>query len=168
MMRTTPSLTSSQMTGSTASSSVVTLRAFVVFVSSPSSGGYLLVPLLCSYASGCEATGCTVWDAFQRMTQPLAAVKPWAVNLGNHETYDTANGIVAISARYRYHGMPFPPGSPDDIWYFSYEVRKKVTHSSPLFRLHRYYNCLPACRSAPRTSFPFLPFTLEASAPLPH
>jgi acid phosphatase type 7 len=54
--------------------------------------------------------------------QPLSAVKPWAVNLGNHETYDTANGIVAISARYRFHGMPFPVGSPDDIWYFSYEV----------------------------------------------
>ena len=65
-----------------------------------------------SYASGCESGGCTTWDAFQRMAQPLAATKPWAVNLGNHETYDTANGIVAISARYRFSGMPYEVGSP--------------------------------------------------------
>lgn len=77
-----------------------------------------------------------------KQAQPLAATKPWAVNLGNHETYDKANGIEAISARYRYSGMPFPAGSPDEcvdnacmcpssaphpvcpcsIWYFSYEV----------------------------------------------
>jgi len=37
-----------------------------------------------SYASGCEALGCPTWDAFQRMMSPLAAVKPIAVNLGNH------------------------------------------------------------------------------------
>ena len=33
---------------------------------------------------------------------------------------DKANGIVAISARTRYSGMPYPTGSKDDIYYFSY------------------------------------------------
>lgn len=76
-----------------------------------------------AYASGCEAKGCTVWDAFQRMTQPLSATKPWAVNVGNHETYDVANGIVAISAKYRFSGMPTPTAYNDDgIMYFSYNV----------------------------------------------
>lgn len=75
-----------------------------------------------SYASGCESNGCSNWDAFQRMVQPVSAVRPWSVNIGNHETYDTANGIVAISTRYRFSGMPYPKGSKDDIWYFSYEV----------------------------------------------
>ena len=38
------------------------------------------------YASGCESSGCATWDAFQRMAAPLGAIKPWAVNIGNHET----------------------------------------------------------------------------------
>ena len=36
-----------------------------------------------SYASGCESSGCDTWNAFQRMAAPLAAIKPWAVNIGN-------------------------------------------------------------------------------------
>jgi len=54
-----------------------------------------------SYASGCEEKGCTVWDAWGRLTQPLAAIRPWAVTLGNHEEIDYFNGIVAASATYR-------------------------------------------------------------------
>lgn len=75
-----------------------------------------------SYASGCEATGCATWDAFQRMMAPLTASKPMAINLGNHELYDNANGVLAISARTRFNGMPYPAGSKDDCFYFSYEV----------------------------------------------
>jgi len=75
-----------------------------------------------SYASGCERTGCGTWDAFQRMAQPLSATKPFAVNIGNHECDDNANGIVAISTRYRFAGMPFPLGSKDDLFYFSYNA----------------------------------------------
>jgi len=75
-----------------------------------------------AYASGCEANGCTNWDAFQRMMQPVAATRSFTINLGNHETYDTANGIIAISARTRFNGMPYPPGSTDDCWYFSYNA----------------------------------------------
>ena len=76
-----------------------------------------------SYASGCESTGCATWDAFQRMMSPLTAVKPFAVNIGNHETYDTANGIVAISTKYRYLGMPTStPHTADGAMYFAYEV----------------------------------------------
>jgi hypothetical protein len=75
-----------------------------------------------AYASGCESTGCVVWDAFQRMVQPVTASKSFSVNLGNHECYDTANGITAISARYRYAGMPYPAGSQDDVFYFSWEA----------------------------------------------
>ena len=37
-----------------------------------------------SYASGCESSGCATWDAFQRLMQPVAAVKPFAINIGNH------------------------------------------------------------------------------------
>lgn len=73
-----------------------------------------------AYASGCEATGCTVWDAWGRLAQPLAAIKPWMLNLGNHELYDTANGITAISATYRYRGMP-TGGRKDGLMYFSWE-----------------------------------------------
>ena len=46
-----------------------------------------------SYASGCESGGCATWDAFQRMMSPLAAVKPIAIAIGNHEQYG------ALSAR---------------------------------------------------------------------
>jgi hypothetical protein len=94
-----------------------------------------------SYASGCESTGCTVWDAFQRMAQPVAAVKPWAINIGknhihavtpcaskhlkqcagNHELDDYANGIYAISSQYRFAGMPFE-GRADGVLYFSYNA----------------------------------------------
>jgi hypothetical protein len=42
-----------------------------------------------SYASGCEANGCTTWDAFQTMAAPLAAIKPWQINIGNHGTFFT-------------------------------------------------------------------------------
>lgn len=73
-----------------------------------------------AYASGCESSGCTVWDAWGRLAQPLAAIKPWGINLGNHELYDTANGITAISAKYRYAGMPAGNRS-DGPMYFSWE-----------------------------------------------
>jgi len=75
-----------------------------------------------SYASGCESSGCTTWDAFQRMLQPLTSRLPVAVEIGNHEEYDSANGIIAISARYRFSGMPYPKGSPDDLYYFSWNA----------------------------------------------
>ena len=35
-----------------------------------------------SYATGCEAKGCTTWDAYSRMASPLAATVPWMVTLG--------------------------------------------------------------------------------------
>ena len=38
-----------------------------------------------SYASGCEKNGCTTWDAFQRMLEPLSATVPISVELGNRE-----------------------------------------------------------------------------------
>ena len=38
-----------------------------------------------SYASGCESKGCTTWDAFQRMMQPLSSSHPIAIEIGNHE-----------------------------------------------------------------------------------
>lgn len=74
-----------------------------------------------SYASGCEQNGCTTWDAYQRMMQPLSSVKPIAIELGNHELADDANGIPGISARYRFAGMP-TGGRKDQTMYFSYEV----------------------------------------------
>jgi len=76
-----------------------------------------------SYASGCESNGCTTWDAFQTMAAPLGAIKPWHVNIGNHETYDSANGIVAISTKYRFAGMPTPTAyNADGAMYYSYEA----------------------------------------------
>ena len=75
-----------------------------------------------SYANGCEANGCQTWNAFQRMMQPVTAFKPMHINVGNHEQIDYANGITAISALYRYAGMPYPVGSPDGANYFSYNV----------------------------------------------
>lgn len=35
-----------------------------------------------SYATGCEATGCTTWDQYCRMVSPLAATVPWMVTIG--------------------------------------------------------------------------------------
>ena len=55
------------------------------------------------------------------MMQPLASVKPIAIELGNHELDDDANGIPGISARYRFAGMP-TGGRADQTMYFSYEV----------------------------------------------
>jgi hypothetical protein len=40
------------------------------------------------YATGCEAQGCTTWDAWQRMVQPLAAFHPFHINIGNHEVHN--------------------------------------------------------------------------------
>lgn len=36
-----------------------------------------------SYATGCEATGCTTWDEYCRMASPLAATVPWMVTIGS-------------------------------------------------------------------------------------
>ena len=45
---------------------------------SPLAGAYDAVLLTgdMSYASGCEKTGCTTWDAFQRMIEPVSATVP--------------------------------------------------------------------------------------------
>ena len=57
------------------------------------------------------------------MATPLAAIRPWAVNIGNHETYDVSNGAVAISTKYRFAGMPTPTDyKSDGCFYFSYEA----------------------------------------------
>jgi hypothetical protein len=72
-----------------------------------------------SYASGCESSGCTVWDAWGRMIAPLSSTQPFMINIGNHELYDDANGIPAISAQYRYAGMP-SDGRKDGALYFSW------------------------------------------------
>jgi len=56
------------------------------------------------------------------MLEPLAAFRPVSINIGNHENDDYANGIIAISAIYRYAGMPFPEDSPDGANYFSYNA----------------------------------------------
>jgi len=76
-----------------------------------------------SYASGCEANGCTTWDAFQTMAAPLAAIKPWQINIGNHECSDNSNFVLAISTKYRFSGMPTPTAyNADGAMYFSYEA----------------------------------------------
>lgn len=75
-----------------------------------------------SYASGCEKTLCPVWDAFGGLMQPLSRTKPFAINIGNHELADDANGIPAISTQYRYGaGMPHG-GRADGALYFSWEA----------------------------------------------
>jgi hypothetical protein len=57
------------------------------------------------------------------MAAPLGALKPWHVNIGNHETYDSANGVVAISTKYRFSGMPTPTAyNADGAMYYSYEA----------------------------------------------
>ena len=38
-----------------------------------------------SYASGCEAKGCSTWDAWGRLAEPLARTLPWGISIGNHE-----------------------------------------------------------------------------------
>jgi hypothetical protein len=91
-----------------------------------------------AYASGCEATGCITWDAFQRMYAPVAAYKPFHVNLGNHELLDVAQGTIGVSARTRFSGMPYPVGSSDDIFYFSYEVGPVHVISVCSFYLHGF------------------------------
>ena len=59
------------------------------------------------------------------MMEPITKTMPTAVEIGNHECYDNANGILAISAQYRFAGMPF--GSRTDkagqqgTFYYSYE-----------------------------------------------
>jgi len=76
-----------------------------------------------SYASGCEATGCADWDAFQRMMSPLTQSMPFHISIGNHETYDTYGGVVAISSKYRFAGMPTPTSyKADGVFYYSYNV----------------------------------------------
>ena len=62
---------------------------------------------LLSYANGCESKGCSTWDALQRMMEPITKTMPTAVEIGNHEMIDYANGISAISSQYRFAGMPF-------------------------------------------------------------
>jgi len=50
-----------------------------------------------SYASGCEKNGCTTWDAFQRMIEPLSATVPTHVELGNRESWsELAAGWHAV------------------------------------------------------------------------
>jgi hypothetical protein len=77
-----------------------------------------------SYATGCEADGCTVWDAYCRMASPLASSVPWQVTIGNHEEADSANFVYAISATYRFAGMP--TGGRSDagtgLRYYSWEA----------------------------------------------
>jgi hypothetical protein len=78
-----------------------------------------------SYASGCEKSGCSTWDALQRMMEPVTQTIPTQIEIGNHEMSDKANGISAISSQYRFAGMPF--GSRTDkagqegVFFFSYE-----------------------------------------------
>ena len=38
-----------------------------------------------SYANGCERSGCTTWDSFQRMIQPVTASLPTSIVIGNHD-----------------------------------------------------------------------------------
>jgi hypothetical protein len=79
-----------------------------------------------SYATGCEAHGCTQWDAYCRMASPLASAVPWMVTLGNHEEGDFTllDPIYAISSTYRFAGMP--TGGRSDagtgLRYYSWEA----------------------------------------------
>ena len=98
-----------------------------------------------SYASGCESKGCTTWDAFQRMLEPLSDNKAIMVELGNHD-YDVSprppswllrrffdcsaltttllipllqdynEGIEGFSSKKRFSGMP------GDLDFFSTEM----------------------------------------------
>ena len=36
-----------------------------------------------SYASGCEKSGCSTWDALQRMMEPVTQTIPTMVEIGN-------------------------------------------------------------------------------------
>lgn len=38
-----------------------------------------------SYANGCEKKGCTTWDSFQRMLQPITTTIPTSIVIGNHD-----------------------------------------------------------------------------------
>jgi hypothetical protein len=50
-----------------------------------------------AYASGCESSGCTTWDAFQRLMSPVAGILPTSVNIGNHETVRVGQEAAATA-----------------------------------------------------------------------
>ena len=62
-----------------------------------------------SYASGCEANGCDTWNAFQRMMQPISAVKPFGINIGNHVRARQLLLSQRGSELVRRDGRPPPP-----------------------------------------------------------
>ena len=43
-----------------------------------------------SYASGCEKSGCTTWDALQRMMEPVTMTLPTMVEIGNRACASSA------------------------------------------------------------------------------
>ena len=75
-----------------------------------------------AYANACESKkGCSTWDAYQRLVEPVTSAVPISINIGNHELQDKGDGIPASSARYRYRGMP-DGGRADDSLYYSYNA----------------------------------------------
>ncbi len=65
-----------------------------------------------SYASGCESGGCAVWDAFQRMMSPLAAMKPIAINIGKCVAPARGARRAQRGARAPAARPPQPPNTP--------------------------------------------------------
>jgi hypothetical protein len=63
-----------------------------------------------SYATGCEASGCTTWDAYCRMASPLAAVVPWMATLGVRVWWRLVCGARAHKSNT--HSRRPPPTEP--------------------------------------------------------
>jgi hypothetical protein len=57
----------------------------------------------------------TRWDTYNRMVEPLAAVMPWMVSIGNHEIeQQEGTGTFFEGYRLRYAGMPEYAPAEDD------------------------------------------------------
>ena len=71
-----------------------------------------------SYATGCESSGCSTWDAFQRMMEPVTRTIPTHVEIGNRACWitkaraHTSEVVAASSARALAHRRPPPPSRP--------------------------------------------------------
>ena len=87
---------------------------------SPLAGAYDAVLLTgdMSYASGCEKTGCTTWDAFQRMIEPVSATVPISVELGSEYSAPPArspeNRTLTPRRVREPNGAPPPPSFPSN------------------------------------------------------
>ena len=49
-----------------------------------------------SYATGCESSGCSTWDAFQRMMEPVTRTIPTHVEIGNRASWITKRARAQV------------------------------------------------------------------------